>query len=199
MRQIYTLDDTMFDILAFGKDAQDVVLSGPTLSAEEIIRSSDLMHDAHEKHVVESQTKNYGELSKQAQESLSRLWELNQDDIFPDPGRVRATREIFGPSRQHDPDRKGIQGCIDRLDAAIGMKMDSRRLFSTKDGRVGIGPQSLTEGDEIWVFDGEQVPFVLRERRAPARRFIGQTFLLGAMHGEIAASDPSQLVEVFLE
>jgi len=37
-----------------------------------------------------------------------------------------------------------------------------RRLFTTKNGFIGLGPRSAKPGDEIWYLSGQSNPYVLR-------------------------------------
>jgi hypothetical protein len=52
--------------------------------------------------------------------------------------RIRETLSVLDPFRAKGPGRKAIQERIDRLNAAVGTKLDS-------------GPQFLGKGFEIWV------------------------------------------------
>lgn len=62
-----------------------------------------------------------------------------------------------------------------------------RRLYLTEDRHLGLGPQSAEAGDEIWLVDGAQVPFVLRPVDMSKRTFIlvRETYLHGFMNGEM--------------
>ncbi|KAJ3456983.1 hypothetical protein MRS44_014124 [Fusarium solani] len=57
----------------------------------------------------------------------------------------------------------------------------------TFDQRFGIVPPTSEAGDEILIFAGGVVPFVIRrsEERAGAYRLIGECYISGIMHGEI--------------
>ncbi|KAH7140478.1 hypothetical protein B0J13DRAFT_527212 [Dactylonectria estremocensis] len=65
-----------------------------------------------------------------------------------------------------DPDR-----FLTRLNSVVLTKMSEtlemvqifrKRLFRTESGSLGIGPQEMTEGDEIFLFEDVMSPFVLR-------------------------------------
>ena len=61
-----------------------------------------------------------------------------------------------------------------------------RRLFRTRDGRLGIGPLSLRKDDQIWLMDGVQYSFVLRPTADEGVfTFIGDLYLHGHMNGEM--------------
>ncbi|ORY14202.1 heterokaryon incompatibility protein-domain-containing protein [Clohesyomyces aquaticus] len=59
-----------------------------------------------------------------------------------------------------------------------------RRLFRTQNNYLGTGPRSLGQGDEVFVLDGGNVPFVLRRLTNGNWRLIGEAYVHGAMHGE---------------
>jgi hypothetical protein len=73
---------------------------------------------------------------------------------------------------------------IERFNAVVGLTLESRRMFVTKDSRLGMGPQSLECGDEIWGLEGANVPFVLRRSNKENFQLVGEAFVFGAMHGE---------------
>ncbi|KAI4861031.1 heterokaryon incompatibility protein-domain-containing protein [Hypoxylon rubiginosum] len=65
----------------------------------------------------------------------------------------------------------------------------SRRLYLTTNGYLGFGPISLAEGDSIWLLKGGKMPFILRKATANQYRLIGETYLHGAMHGELMTDE----------
>ncbi|KAI9148302.1 HET domain-containing protein [Paramyrothecium foliicola] len=60
-----------------------------------------------------------------------------------------------------------------------------RRVFVTRDGRLGLGPRAMRIGDEIVVLFGGQAPYVLR-RKGNHHLFVGQCYVLDdeIMHGK---------------
>ncbi|KAL8662692.1 MAG: hypothetical protein Q9202_004476 [Teloschistes flavicans] len=59
------------------------------------------------------------------------------------------------------------------------------RLFRTHHSLLGMGPGSVTEGDEIWLLKGANVPMVLRPNPENGRyQLIGPAYVHGIMHGE---------------
>ena len=65
-------------------------------------------------------------------------------------------------------------------------------LFVTLDGFLGMGPDTMTEGDEVWVLEGGSHPFVLRPTISDAMiyQLVGECYVSGLMYGEIF-SEPS--------
>ncbi|KAF2026739.1 hypothetical protein EK21DRAFT_73415 [Setomelanomma holmii] len=85
---------------------------------------------------------------------LQRLkWLINQR---PDPGRFH---EAF------------VRACVDR------------RFFVTKKGLMGIGPDTMKEGDIVVVLFGGRVPYLLRPA-GTGHSFLGECYAPGLMDGE---------------
>ena len=86
---------------------------------------------------------------------------------------------------------------LSHTEAEISIIVDAvyaigRSFSSTKRGYVGWMPEEATMGDEIWVFHGCRVPFVLRpadDRQGDERayRLIGDCYLHGLMSSEASA------------
>lgn len=198
IQMAYRMDDKKFDIMAFGRNSLGVLESSKD-SLEDSLPTPELWFDSIEKYNQEKRIKDDVKTAKKLETALIRLSQLAQDDIFPNAERIRVTADKLDPLRVDGPGVKNIRARIDRFKAAIGMKLDSRRLFVTEDGRIGVGPQSLLETDEIWALDGADVPMIIRKGESESFRFIGEAFVFGIMHGESTIEDPSQLVEVVLE
>ncbi|KAF2686875.1 hypothetical protein K458DRAFT_416207 [Lentithecium fluviatile CBS 122367] len=63
----------------------------------------------------------------------------------------------------------------------------SDRVFLTKHGYMGLGPDSVKAGDTACIFHGAQVPHILRKRDEgrPGYTLVGPAFVYGAMDGEL--------------
>lgn len=61
----------------------------------------------------------------------------------------------------------------------------SGRFFVTAQGRLGIGPEATKPGDQIAVFQGARSPFVIRLLDSGDSALVGDSFVLGLMHGEV--------------
>ena len=60
-----------------------------------------------------------------------------------------------------------------------------RKFFLSCDGRVGLGPLAMQEGDVVCIIKNAKVPFVLR--RVPSTEsytLVGEAYVHGLMHGE---------------
>ena len=68
----------------------------------------------------------------------------------------------------------------------IRVYSNNRRVFITREGRIGLGPMMMQPGDEIIVLFGGRFPFVVR-RRDDHHVFIGQCYLVDdeLMNGKV--------------
>ena len=66
-----------------------------------------------------------------------------------------------------------------------------RRLYVTTKGYIGIGPESMQLGDEVWLLCDARTLFVLRPRHGETDKFtfMGETYLHGFRHGEALKTD----------
>ncbi|CAO2651423.1 Nn.00g039930.m01.CDS01 [Neocucurbitaria sp. VM-36] len=76
------------------------------------------------------------------------------------------------------------------LESLRGM-IPNHAFFITESGYIGIGPPHTLPGDQIWVFYGGQVPFVMRKTEKEyhgvanhALTLVGDTYVHGIMDGE---------------
>jgi hypothetical protein len=70
---------------------------------------------------------------------------------------------------------------------AIQSTAPNRGFFATQEGRLGLGPRITMEEDEVWLFMGASMPFVLRGDGEKSFKVIGLTYLHGVMKGEAVA------------
>lgn len=136
-------------------------LEGPDVAKDEILREHDTVKEAL---MVISNTDTRAatgpEDTRRAYETIKKHW-----------------GELYGP-----------------LDDTIGyVEMDSqitvttlcRLLFRTSENKLGLGPKSTKEGDEVWLLAGTKVPYILRPVGDKFYEFVGEAFLHGIMDGEV--------------
>jgi hypothetical protein len=79
----------------------------------------------------------------------------------------------------------------------------SRVLFSTREGYLGIGHESLQDSDEVWVSPNGPVPLILRPilTAGPADRFtlVGECHIHGIMYGELFYNEEPSWQRIWLE
>ncbi|KAH6634651.1 hypothetical protein B0J18DRAFT_416839 [Chaetomium sp. MPI-SDFR-AT-0129] len=73
-------------------------------------------------------------------------------------------------------------------------KLYGRRAFVDDIGRPGLGPVEVKEGDNIAIFAGGHVPFLLssvpEEGTELRHHLVGPTYIFGLMDGEATVNDP---------
>ena len=112
-----------------------------------------------------------------------------QSPSFPaaNPSEINLCKEMLfrmtsGGNFDNDASR-----FISIRQAHLGACLD-RILFRTKAGRLGLGPRSLREGNELWAFGGGPAPFVVRhalkDPERPTYCLVGHAYLHGVMLGD---------------
>ncbi|KAI1366569.1 heterokaryon incompatibility protein-domain-containing protein [Xylaria arbuscula] len=64
-----------------------------------------------------------------------------------------------------------------------------RTLFVTKGGRIGLGPDILQPGDQVWLLAGAKLPFLLRASSSGRMTMVGEAYVDGMMFGELWTED----------
>lgn len=67
---------------------------------------------------------------------------------------------------------------------AINFAMFYRRLFTTTKGHLGLGPESMQEGDIVTVLFGGNVPYILRPVGDDHYRLVGECYFHPVMEGQ---------------
>jgi hypothetical protein len=62
-----------------------------------------------------------------------------------------------------------------------------RRLFKTENGHIGLGPETMQEGDLVWMICCAKIPYVLRSTGGEEGQFtlIGEAYVHGFVNGEM--------------
>ncbi|KAF4993432.1 hypothetical protein FDECE_13398 [Fusarium decemcellulare] len=106
---------------------------------------------------------------------------------------------IFGPNQRYSmrkrvAGRSGVQQVFfttetqrEALSWAVNV-MAWRRLFGTRDGRMGLGTPAAKVGDSIAILNGCNTPMVLR-RSGKDWAIVGECYVHGIMHGEVVESE----------
>ncbi|KAJ4301399.1 hypothetical protein N0V90_003491 [Kalmusia sp. IMI 367209] len=88
-----------------------------------------------------------------------------------------------------------MNGRIDEVEEetrqVIYLMMANLSMFVTEMGLFGCGHLDTGVGDEVWVFRGGNVPFLIRPRNAngeDGHTFVSQCYVQGIMKGEMASS-----------
>lgn len=81
----------------------------------------------------------------------------------------------------------------------------NQKFFVTMEGYLGMGPQMMVPGDEVWVLFGGNVPFILRPVNTSSSEaeskyiLVGQAYVHGIMYGEVvrARMDEKRLIHLY--
>jgi len=60
-----------------------------------------------------------------------------------------------------------------------------RKLFTTSQKWLGLGPECLQKDDEVWLLKHAAVPFILRPHGESQYTLVGEAYIHGIMHGEL--------------
>lgn len=72
-----------------------------------------------------------------------------------------------------------------------------RRIYTTAQGYIGLGPGALRPGDQICLFLGGQVLYVLRHEGGETQ-FVGETYVHGVMDGEVLSRGSTHDIQEFV-
>ena len=92
--------------------------------------------------------------------------------------------KILGAPMQHYPEQRAT-----RFVSSILQSIGSRRFFisSNQHGWMGLAPFTAQNGDQVAVFRGGNVPYIIRRHGDPEKKewtYIGNAYVHGAMDGE---------------
>jgi len=70
------------------------------------------------------------------------------------------------------------------LNKSISRAITGRKFFVTENGRMGLGPDDMSPGDEVFCLAGSPVPYVLTAF-GEEHRLVGECYVHGIMDGEL--------------
>jgi hypothetical protein len=74
-----------------------------------------------------------------------------------------------------------------------------RCLLIDESGNLGLGPCSTQPGDLVAFIRNAGVPFILREAQRGRYELVGEAYIHGFMHEEIAELGPVELQEILIQ
>lgn len=98
-------------------------------------------------------------------------------------GSADACRSLLGDDALKLLQRRRVQGSWEEYHKAARTMVNNRRLFTTMQNYIGLGPRALREGDQIWILFGSKVPYVLRVK-GQQYQVVGECYVHGLMNGE---------------
>ncbi|KAJ4310661.1 hypothetical protein N0V94_008334 [Neodidymelliopsis sp. IMI 364377] len=125
------------------------------------------------------------EVQREQKRRSARAARTSQE-VIPDREVLRCTSET-GYAWEHGQGKYVVFNEL--YESLVGM-MEKQTFFVTKSGYMGIGPERTRAGDQVWVFHGGNVPFVMRkvgkeeEGDGPLLKLVGDAYVHGIMDGE---------------
>lgn len=81
--------------------------------------------------------------------------------------------------------------------ARMSWAHQGERFFITAEGYFGIGPGNLQNGDRILIFEGANMPMVVRAK-GTAFEFLGPAYVDGIMEGEAWTNEQARSLETYV-
>ena len=79
----------------------------------------------------------------------------------------------------------GMHSDAAQYERNMSTAVKGRRLFRTERGFLGLGPNNMEEGDEVWLLTDARTPMILRSVSGSFFTVVGECYLHGFMHGEM--------------
>jgi hypothetical protein len=106
----------------------------------------------------------------------------NLDSVIPTSNQIMAAESSF---RENGSDLDLVRKALP-FDTAFSHAL-LLRIFLTCQGYLGLGAQSLRNGDTIWIVPGSRVPLIGRLQASGRYVLVGAAYVHGFMHGEAIA------------
>jgi hypothetical protein len=86
------------------------------------------------------------------------------------------------------PDPQGRAPVTQEYRSAMKASCTYRCHFVLSSGYIGLGPTTMTQGDQVFIVVGADVPFVLRPKGGGKYAIVGDAYVHGAMDGEFVGA-----------
>jgi hypothetical protein len=111
----------------------------------------------------------------------------------------KSMLKTFSQSLQHELIRSHMESMsLPTFQRRWGQRLQSRRLFRTKRGLMGLGPEAMRTDDVVFALEGSDNPIVVRAQ-GPFYRFVGLAVMLRNEWSECrdqALGDGAQMKEI---
>ncbi|MCJ1247927.1 hypothetical protein MMC30_005142 [Trapelia coarctata] len=144
-------------------------------AAKSALREASMnIYDLKVQHLVQ--------LFKATLSALESLAEMDRECIFSDQKELIFVLNTIR-DRRSERSHQSFKSCF-KYSQAWDLTYYGRRLFRTRTGYLGLGPQSLRVGDEVWISCSSPTPLLLRPIAEGRHEFMGEAYVHGIMHGE---------------
>ncbi|KAK3984277.1 HET-domain-containing protein [Cladorrhinum sp. PSN332] len=117
-------------------------------------------------------------------EGRVKAWADRHSDLVrivcPGPNTLENLKQVLERCLRRPPEAEEYAQLWHETRVASGT---GRRMFRTLGGLLGLGPETVKRGDEVWILCDGQVPFVLRKIGKASYRFVGEAYVHGIMFG----------------
>jgi hypothetical protein len=97
---------------------------------------------------------------------------------------TRLTKE-FENNKLPSPPVQAVIDSSNPFTFRAGQWAPLRRLFTTPQKWLGLGPESLEQNDEVWLLKNANVPFILRPDGDSQYTLVGEAYVHGIMQGQL--------------
>ncbi|EKG20144.1 Heterokaryon incompatibility [Macrophomina phaseolina MS6] len=137
-------------------------------------------------------------LRRKSRDSLPKDWSESLHDALRTFGRVfaedtaidqeiasiKASLKESWETKEHEEISAKLRKPQDDFDSRFFTSYKGRRLFRTKEGFVGLGPESIRPGDQVFLLRDAHVPFILRSISSGVHELVGESYVHGFMEGQ---------------
>lgn len=153
----------------------------------------DVLRAAADQHAVLLQTKkeymrNQMATIKDAGDIVTRTYSLLMeissidDVVFPTPDKFREIGLV--DYKTNSPEWMTMQSRVSAFKEQMHRIMVRRRLLRTGENYLGACSLSVRQGDQVWIFPTQKVPFILRDAGDGQYNLVGEAYIHGIMYGE---------------
>ncbi|WQF85182.1 Putative heterokaryon incompatibility [Colletotrichum destructivum] len=126
-------------------------------------------------------------------ESIQKLATSDVSKTVPSLGKIMGCLDRLKKCNKEREVKSVLDGFKHRCQAYVNLAFETlwdRRPFLMDSGHLGLGGQSMEDGDGVWVVSGCPSPLVLREMPVSSvsgpfcYQLVGEAYVHGIMHGE---------------
>jgi hypothetical protein len=125
---------------------------------------------------------------------MDLLAEFQELANLPSKEEVQETAAISQDSIPVTSQERQRFTVIEKNFSSFGDKLShihiNRRVFRTSKDHLGLGPKRLLADDQIWLFSGAKIPYVLRPtEREGCFTLVGEAYVHGYSNGEMLGTE----------
>jgi hypothetical protein len=130
-------------------------------------------------------------LEGEEKDDFLKIIRMREDDFkssiveLPTVSTIIKLAEDFENNELPSPSVQAVINSSNPFQLRAAQWVAGRRLFTTPQKWLGLGPESLKQDDEVWLLKYADVPFILRPHGESQYTLIGEAYVHGIMHGEL--------------